>query len=143
MSQQLASIQPIKLEPFIDPQNARTMAAQPLPNLTVSRGTILGMVSAAGPNLGKVGPYAAANADGTQVPIGPSVYDFTTDANGVAVYGPAAATFGLSRGFELTVPYYWKGTFLETDLTGLDANAVTKLVAREIGIGPAKMLHIG
>lgn len=143
MTQLLASIGPIKLEPFIDPQNARTMAAQPLPGLTVARGAILGMVSVAGATLGKVGPYSAANADGTQVPVGPSVYDFVTDASGNAVYGPAGATFGLSRGFEETVPYYWKGTFLETDLTGLDANAVTKLGAREIGIGTAKMLHLG
>jgi len=142
MAQLLATIGPIKLEPFIDPQNARTMAAQPLPNLTVARGTVLGMVSSPGPTLGKVGPYNAANADGTQLPIGPSVYDFVTDAAGNAVYGPAGAAFGISRGFEETVPYYWKGTFLETDLSGLDANAVTKLVAREIGIGTAKMLHL-
>jgi hypothetical protein len=142
MSTQIARFAPAKLEPAIYPLEARTMAVQMLPNLTIAKGTVLGQVTSAGGSQSKFGAYAAANADGTQLPVGLAVYDFTTDANGMVVLGGAGAAADLIRSPEQTAEIYWKGTFFESDLVGLDANAVTKFVAREFGVGTAKMVHI-
>jgi hypothetical protein len=138
MPQQIARFTPVKLEPIIDPQNARTLVVQVAPNLTIARGTILGLVTATG----VANVYASGNNDGTQIPLGPSVYDFVSDANGNVVLGYAGATQDLTIGSTWDAEVYWKGTFLESDLTGLDANAVAVMNAREVGVGAQKMLHM-
>jgi hypothetical protein len=81
-----------------------------------------------------------ATSDGSAVPVGFLVYDIVVDASGNVVIGPSGATADLTRGFERTAEVYWQGTFLESDLTGLDAAAVTALKAREIGVGAQKCI---
>lgn len=142
MANLLATYAPTKLEPFIHPEDARTLAVPVLPSLTVARGTLLGLVTSAGATQGKAGVYASANADGTQIPLGPAVYDFVSDASGNVVIGGTGSTYDLTRGSMLTTEVYWKGTFLESELTGLDANAISVLKARELGVSTNRMLHI-
>ena len=79
---------------------------------------------------GEVLPYNAANTDGSQVPVCISLYDFTTDQNGNAVFS-TGALYGLTLGTHATVPGFICGYFLEAELPNLDANAVTALRGRE------------
>jgi hypothetical protein len=135
----LATLSPIKLEPYIDPKAARTLAAQVTASLTLARGTVVGIVTASG----KIKAYATGNVDGSQNPVGFLVYDIVTDASGNVVYGATGATVDLTRGQELTAPYYWKGTFLQSDLTGLDAGAITAFKGRTGGTGATAYITIG
>ena len=127
MSQLVATRRPIQLLPFIYPSRALTEAYQPAPNLTITRGTIMGQITASG----FITTYAAANTDGSQVPLGPSMYDFSSDANSLVIIG-SGVNFGVSMPHDVSVPVYLCGIFLESDLTGLDAGAVTALKAREM-----------
>ena len=129
MSILVARQQPIELLPFKFPDVARTDAYQPAANLVVARGTIMGQITAAGPTQGQVKPYAAANTDGSQVPLGPSQYDFSTDATGAVTLG-VGVPFGLTQGHNLTVPVFICGSFRIQDLVGLDAAAIAALFAR-------------
>lgn len=139
MATLVATLTPVKLEPYLNPSQARTMALQFTPSVTLARGTVIGQITATG----KAKAYASGNVDGSQIPVGFLTYDIVVDASGNIVYGPTGATSDLTRGFELTAPVYWAGTFLESDLTGLDANAVTVLKGREIGVGATKAVVIG
>lgn len=128
-----------KLEPYVDPSSARTLAMQFGPNLTIAKGTMIGQITATG----KGAAYASGNADGSQVNIvGPATYDFVTDANGNVILGGAGSVAGIANSIDQTAEVYWKGSFLETELIGLDANAVTVLKAREIGVGTTKFLYM-
>lgn len=127
MSLLVATFRPLQLLPFKFPHRALTDSYQPAPGLTVALGTLLGQITASG----LVTPYLAASADGSQVPLGPSMYSFTSDANGLITLGNGV-TFGIVAGHESSIPVYLSGDFLETDLTGLDAGAVTALKAREL-----------
>lgn len=135
----VATLTPVKLEPYMNPQAARTMALQFAPSQTLARGRVIGQITASG----KATAYASGNADGSQFPVGFLEWDIVVDASGNIVYGPTGAVADLTRGFEVTAPVYWAGTFLESDLTGLDANAVTVLKGREIGVGATKCIVIG
>ncbi len=126
----LGSLTPVKLEPYEDPQSARTVALEFVPSQTIARGTLIAQRTSDA----KATLYAAAHTDGTENPVGPLVYDIVVDSNGLIVYGPSGATVDLTRGFERTAPVYHKGTFLESELTGLDSTAVSAL-GREMGIG--------
>ena len=145
MAQQVAQFRPLQLLPFKYPARALTDAYQPAPSLTVARGTIMGQITATG----LVTPYAAANTDGSQVPLGPVMYDFTTDVNSLITLGSGTGTgvsFGIAQPHDVSIPIYLCGIFLEADLTGLDAGAVTALKAREmyaqvLGVA-SKMLFI-
>lgn len=130
---------PVKLEPYINPAQARTVALQFSPTQTLARGTVIGQITASG----KAKAYATGNVDGSQFPVGFLEYDIVVDASGNVTYGPTGATSDLTRGFEITAPVYWAGTFLESDLVGLDAGAVTALKGREIGVGATKCIVIG
>jgi hypothetical protein len=132
----VATLSPVKLEPYMNPRGARTMAVAFVASQTLARGTVIGQVTASG--LYKA--YASGNSDGSQVPIGLLVYDIVVDASGNVVIGTTGSVADLTRGFSKTAEIYWQGTFLESDLTGLDANAVTVFKAREVGTGTAKML---
>jgi hypothetical protein len=123
----------------MDPQSARTLACQVTASLTLAKGTVVGQVTASG----KIKAYASGNADGSQLPLGFLAYDVVTDASGNVVFGPTGATVDLTRGFELTAPVYYKGTFLQSDLTGLDANAITVLKGRTGGVGATAYVTIG
>ena len=128
-----------KLEPYVNPDMARTLAVQFGPSLTIAKGTIIGLITATG----KGAAYAAASVDGSQTNIiGPAVYDFTTDASGNVTLGGTGTVAGITVSVDQTAEVYYRGDFLETELTGLDANAVTVLKARELGIGTTKFLHL-
>jgi hypothetical protein len=139
MPTNVATFTPVKLEPYMNPAEARTIAMEFSASQTLARGTVIAQITSSG----KAKAYTDANTDGSGVAIGFLVYDIVVDASGNIVYGPSGATADLTRGFEKTAPVYWKGTFLESDLTGLDAAAVTDLKGREIGVGVYKAVTIG
>ena len=118
-----------KLEPLFDPDTARQRAAGIAPSLTIARGTLLGEITA---SPGVYSPYASTHTDGTQVPKLICAYDITTDASSnVTLSATAGQTGAFAPGDAgKTVPAYVCGTFRTTDLTGLDATAVTALGAR-------------
>jgi hypothetical protein len=130
MSTTVASFAQIKLEPYINPQFARTKAARFAPSQTIARGTLVGQITASGLYL----PYASGAVDGSQVPVGITVYDIVVD--------PSGSTSGILTSSDGTSEIYWRGAFLETELTGLDANAITVLKAREMGVGTVKHVYI-
>jgi|SRR5215217_4651802 len=135
----IATDNPVKLEPYIDPQGARTLALEFGASLTLARGTVIGQISATG----KAKAYATGNSDGSEVPKGILVYDIVTDASGNVIYGPSGATADLHRGLEKTAPIYWKGTFLQSQLTGLDSGGITAFKARVNGVGAYATVTIG
>jgi Bacteriophage lambda head decoration protein D len=106
-----------KIEPAIAPHLA-VMDAVPLaPNLTITRGTVLGFVTASG----RARAYASGNADGSQTARVVAMYDCTTDANGNVTLAHEHAAGTLRQ----TLPVWIGGYFRAEDLTGLDAGAVT------------------
>jgi hypothetical protein len=123
----------------MDPQHARTIAMQFGISQTLARGTVIAQKTSDG----KAYAYVDANTDGTGVAIGFLVYDIVVDSSGNIVFGPSGATADLTRGFEKTAPVYWKGNFLQSDLTGLDANAITDLKGRALGVGAQATITIG
>jgi hypothetical protein len=131
-----------KLEPFIDPQSARTLAVQMAPNLTVVKGTRLAQLTADG----KYSPYVSAGAGGLGAAKVIAVYDFRTDAAGNVFYGNNETPLsGPNSKGELTAEAYWKGTFLRSDLTAaaaIGASELGDLNAREIGTGADTIVHI-
>jgi Bacteriophage lambda head decoration protein D len=138
MSTTVASFAQIKLEPYINPQFARTKAARFAPSQTIARGTLVGQITASGLYL----PYASGAVDGSQVPVGITVYDIVVDASSNVVVGPSGSTSGILTSSDGTSEIYWRGAFLETELTGLDANAITVMKAREMGVGTVKHVYI-
>jgi hypothetical protein len=91
---------------------------------------------------GTVKAYASGNSDGSQIPLGIARKDFTTDQNGNITLG-TGTSFGLAQGHTNTIDVYLSGYFREAELTGLDANAVTKFLGREFNLADGtKMLMI-
>lgn len=142
MAQLLATLTRLKLEPYIDPQHARTIALDMLPNLTIARGTLLGQITTVGATQYRVKAYNDANSDGSQTAIAIAAYDLVTDALGNVVLGTTGSAVDLMRGSEPTAECYWKGTFLLSEIIGYDAAALADLNARIIGSGPFAMLHV-
>jgi hypothetical protein len=70
---------------------------------------------------GQFKAYASGNADGSQIPKGILQYACTTDGSGNITI---ANEQGLTQ---KAVPMYIGGIFKTTELTGLDANAVSVL----------------
>ena len=101
---------------------------------------------------GQVKAYATGNSDGSQNPVGLSLYDFTTDQNGNITLGGAQTDaygvwtgpgFGIAHGHTMTIPAYINGWFLESDLVGLDSGAITAFFAREFHLpAGAKAIRI-
>lgn len=138
MSTTVATFAQIKLEPYINPQFARTKAARFAPSLTIARGTLVGQTTATG----LYTPYLSGASDGSQVPVGITVYDIVVDASSNVVIGTSGSVAGILLSSDGTSEIYWRGAFLESELIGLDANAVTVLKAREMGVGSTKHLYI-
>ena len=138
MSTQVAIFTTIKLEPYINPDSASTKAGRFAPNLTIARGTVLGQITTSG----LMTPYASGALDGSQVPAGINTYDIVVDANSNVVIGGAGLLPGILSSSDGTSEYYWRGAFLESELTGLDANAITSLKAREMGVGTTKHVYL-
>ena len=113
-----------RLDPLFDTPHAQmSVALKPAASGTVvyQRGTVMGEVTA---NPGQYAPYASGNSDGSQNPAGILRYTCTVDTAGnITAAGEFAQTLP-------NTPLYLHGTFLTSELVGLDANAVTKLAGR-------------
>jgi hypothetical protein len=106
-----------KLIPYYKPNEAFA-AHFKLPNsTTLAAGTVVGEITA---SPGNVKAYASGNVDGSQVPVGVLQYDCTVDAAGNHTWGG-----GLWGETYPSAPVYVRGAFATTDLTGLDAAALT------------------
>jgi hypothetical protein len=77
---------------------------------TLAKGTVVGVVTLTG----KVKAYASGNSDGSEVPVG--VIQEAVDA---ALADKQSSV-------------YIKGMFVESKLTGVDANAITLLKAKSV-----------
>jgi len=108
-----------KLEPFQNPQDARTLAV-PLTDGTYAKGTVL----AQNTSTLKYAAYDDEGSTGLEV------------AKGILQYGVLVSnglvTFGESTASETSAPMYTAGTFYVPELTGLDANGLADLQGRLI-----------
>lgn len=82
--------------------------------LDLAKGTVLGRITASG----LYGAYNDGNNDGTEV------------ASGVLAYAVDSSSAGLNR--DVDAPMYIKGAFVESLLTGIDANGKTDLNGRTV-----------
>lgn len=112
-----------RLDPFRNPELAKTEAFQFAPNLNVVKGTVCGFITAS--KFAK--PYANANNDGSETAAIIAQYSFTTDGSG-------KVTFAGERFKRDTAPCYTRGDFLASELTGLDASAIADLGRVENGV---------
>lgn len=139
MATLIATLTPVKLEPYMDPKSARTIAGQFVASQTIPRGTILGQVTASS----KWTAYNDALTNGTEKAKGIAVYDMVIDSSGNVIYGPSGATVDLVRGSQPTGEIYWKGNFLQSQLAGLDAAAIVDFGSRTPGVGATASITIG
>jgi hypothetical protein len=123
MALTIDTITTARLDPYRNPELAKTEAFQFAPNLTVVKGTIVGFITAT--KFAK--PYSNANSDGTETASVIAQYSFTTDGSG-------KVTFSGERFKRDTAPCYTSGDFLVSDLTGLDAAAIAELGRVENGV---------
>ncbi len=79
-----------------------------------------------GHTLGTWTTYASGNSDGTQNPQLLLKYDCATDVYGRITFGPTAGSEDNYLG-GITAPAYRSGIFRTNALTGLDANALSKM----------------
>lgn len=113
-----------KLEPIMNPDQARTITVKIAASKTLTAGTVLGRIDA--DNTWQA--YVDAAVDGSGVARALLQYDVMTDATGKHFIGGQASS---EQGpFELSVPAYDRGDFLVADLTGFDAAAIADLKAR-------------
>lgn len=123
MAMTIDTITTARLDPYRNPEKANTEAFQFAPNLTVTKGTVCGFITAS--KLTK--PYANGNNDGTETAAIIAQYSFTTDGSG-------KVTFAGERFKRDTAPCYTRGDFLISELTGLDAGAIADLGRVENGV---------
>ena len=107
------------LQPAFPKPDVLPLAVKLKPNTAFPAGCVLGEITA---TPGVYGPYAAANADGTQIPKGLLKYGCTTDANGNYSLG--------EYDLQMSAPAFFVGSFYTADLPqagagAIDANAVT------------------
>ena len=122
-----------KLQPYMDPEEAREIQVQLGNSLTLAKGTILGEVTAT-PGVFKA--YASGNSDGSQVAKLILAYSVTTDGSGNITI---ANELGVTR---KSCPAYRKGVFATGDLTGLDATAISTLGRLVIGTSSSGVLSV-
>jgi hypothetical protein len=70
--------------------------------------------------------FASGASDGTQLFAGFSMYDFATDANGIAYFGTSAVPSWFNMGNQ-SMPYFYAGTFDPLDLRTAAAPATQVL----------------
>jgi hypothetical protein len=104
------------LGPVYNPHHAKADHVKLPPNVTYAKGTVLGQITATG----VFTAYATGAADGSQVAKRILQYDVATDANGYVAIGDQGEK-------SPTTPAWFCGTFKTSELTGLDAGAVTSL----------------
>src|SRR5215204_127909 len=124
MATTIDNILTARLDPYRNPETAKTEAFQFAPNLTIVKGTLCGFLTA-GAHLTK--PYANANSDGSETAKVIAQYSFTTDGSGKVL-------FAGERFKRDTAPCYTRGEFLVSELTGLDATGITDLGRVENGV---------
>jgi hypothetical protein len=129
-----------KVDPFSNPQDARTMCVQLAASLTLVAGTVLGQITTGG----KFAAYDDENSDGTEVAKAILPYDVETDSNGQITLSTTQSTGG-PQGEKLANIEVWiAGEFLESDLTGLDANGLADLDGHYLNsISGKKVIRIG
>lgn len=130
------------LEPWIDPDHARTQALQFAANLTVKRGQLLGIVTASG----KAALHNSALSNGTEKWLYISRYDFTTDANGLVTLGGAGTVPDLLHPTAPTELVFWRGAFLVSQLYATGAAAIdgsTITLSAVLSAGPAGSRYYG
>jgi len=91
---------------------------------TYAKGTVIGEVTA---TPGTYKAYAAAATDGSQNPAMILMYQCVVDASGNVSLGTSTTGGEFSQTFGKAAPAYMMGIFRTQELSGLDANAVTKL----------------
>jgi hypothetical protein len=124
-----------RLDPYYEGNEAPVVNINLGNSLTLAKGTVMGELTA---TPGTFIAYASGNADGSQIPKGILQYAVTTDGSGNATI---ANEQGLTQ---KAVPMYIGGIFNIADLTGLDANAVTKLGGNIVmGIISAGLFQFG
>lgn len=118
-----------RLDPFMNPDEASEIAVNLLPSTTFVKGTILGEVTA---TAGVYRAYLSGAVDGSQVPKGILRYDCVTDASGYITLGGGPAGTSEHGEVSRSTSIFYSGTFKTSELTGLDANAITVLQAHLI-----------
>jgi hypothetical protein len=113
-----------RVDPLKDPRDADIEVVNLKVSTSFAAGTVLGEITA---SPGVYGPYASGNSDGTQNPTHILQYQCVTDASGNVTFGAGPAGTSEWGRTEKGAPAYRSGEFSCADLTGLDANAVTKL----------------
>jgi hypothetical protein len=111
-----------KLEPFINPEEARMVDIKLVASINYAAGTILGEVTA---TPGTYKAYTTGASDGSQFPRLILAYGISTDASQNVTYTTTSGQAGADLGQSLKyAPAYYKGTFSCADLTGLDAGGM-------------------
>lgn len=124
-----------RLDPYYEANEAPVVNVNLGASLTLAKGTVLGELTA---TPGTFIAYASGASDGSQVPKGILQYAVTTDGSGNITI---ANEQGLTQ---KACPMYIGGIFNIADLTGLDANAVTKLGGNIVmGIISAGLFQFG
>jgi len=114
-----------RLDPVINPREAVASMIQATlpPNVSYPQGQLLGELTAT-PGTYKAYVPGAAVTDGSQNPTAILQYPCVTDANG------NVTNIGEWGYPEPSTPVFTQGYFRCQELTGLDANAVTKMGGR-------------
>jgi len=107
------------------------LAGMPVTAITVNAGNLTGGTlsiaqTTAGVAYGRFKAYASGNSDGSQIPKCILAYDCVTDAFGNIFNGANGATMP-EFWTQATTEAWYKGEFLVSMLTGLDANALSIL----------------
>jgi hypothetical protein len=113
------------LQPHMNPDIARTMAVTMKAAVqNLARGTILGQVTATG----RYAVYNDALSDGTEVARGILMYDIQVASDGtITISSTSTQSGGDNYQTTLSIPMFTRGTFLCSELTGLDAAALVDL----------------
>ena len=113
---------------------AGNLASQPQPIFAINNAGLTGggaAVSVAHTTLGiangTMEAYASGNSDGSQIPVGILAVEVATDTQGNVTYGPLPTGNGFGAIRHVALASRSTGYFQCADLTGLDANAVSKL----------------
>lgn len=112
-----------RLEPYVNPDLAKTESVMFVASQSIAKGTVLGVVTATK----KFKIYNAGNSDGSEVAEAIAQYTMKTDANGLVTYGDGGDDAG---GTFDSGPVYTRGEFLASEITGLSGAAQTRLEAR-------------
>lgn len=131
------------LEPWIDPEHARTQALQFAPSLTVKRGALISQITASG----LATHYTTGASNGSEKWLFISRYDFTTDANGLVTLGGPGSVPDRLNSAARTELVFWRGAFRIAELSagaaGAAIDGTTITIAAIKAAGPEGTRHYG